>query len=147
MTGDDFYVLATDLLLSENSTAARLRTSVSRAYYAAFHRASALLSSIGIVLPKGAECHSKLVYVLSNSSDADVAIVGTKLAALRRARNEADYDLSKATMENAAKVEFQMRVASEIIACIDECLAGGSKVAVHPSLRKYASEVLRLPVL
>jgi uncharacterized protein (UPF0332 family) len=144
MTGDDFYLLSIDHLLSEEPTPARYRTSIGRAYYAAFHRARALLLSIGIALPKGSECHSKLVFILGSSGDADVSVAASKLAALRKSRNDADYDLARHETENFERAELEMRTAKDIIACIDECLTGGTKAILHPALRKYASEVLRL---
>jgi hypothetical protein len=62
MTGVDFYNLA--VALRAKNSPAELRSATSRAYYGAFHKAHELLSTIGIALPQGPECHVKLRWIL-----------------------------------------------------------------------------------
>ena len=145
-SANDIYAVALDLYLSETQSPAKLRSSISRFYYAAFHRASEMLRSIGITLPKGPECHAKLQFLLSQSGDTDLVSAGTKLGELRTARNEADYDLANMKAESPRHAEFCFHVAARIISCIDLCFSGGPKANVHAAIRKYAKDVLKLQV-
>ena len=145
MQGAEFFELSQRL--ASGTTAAEMRTATSRAYYAAFHKASELMRSIGILLPLGPECHTKVLHLLSHSEDADVVTAGSRLTALRSARNAADYELNNPDAEQKKPVYRHLRRAKEIMDSIDACFAGGTKASVHEPIRKYARDVLRLPVL
>lgn len=144
MTGADFQNLAARLA-AETSPAA-LRTATSRAYYGAFHVACEMLRDAGIVLPKDAARHEKVPQILGASGDPDVIATASKLGALRVNRNEADYQLDKVRPENQAAVLLHVQVAAEIIACIQQCNAGGPKAGIRQSVRDYAAKVQGLQV-
>ena len=112
----------------------------------AFHKARELLQSIGIGLPKGPECHTKLYHVLSQANDPEVQRASAKLNSLREARNDADYDLTDSRPENKKAVAIHLAAAKEVIACMDACFAGQPKAGIHADLRAYARDVLKLSV-
>lgn len=144
MNGADFYALAEQL--SAGSKPAEMRSAISRAYYGAFHRARELLVSIGIVLPKGPECHTKIPFVLENAGDADIAKAGSKLSSLRAVRNDADYALQKLEFEQKKTVVVQLQIANQIILSVESCFSGQPKAGTHAAMRDYAKDVLRLTV-
>lgn len=144
MNAIDFYRLT--LQLSNETGAAEMRSSISRAYYGAFNLAAEVVRSIGIALPKGPECHDKVAKILCNCGDADVEAAGGKLDSLRAQGNAADYQLLDARTEKKPTVILHLRVADDIIQCLEQCLTGREKATVQPGMRKYAADVLRLPV-
>jgi hypothetical protein len=98
MNGADFYHLA--MSLAGGTQPAELRSATSRAYYGAYHTAYELLTSCGIALPGGPECDTKVRWILDQSGDMDVKTASGKLASLRIARNDADYELSEKKPES-----------------------------------------------
>src|SRR5258707_15756652 len=74
MNPREFLDLANDLAVG--STEAEWRTSVSRAYYAAFHAASKLMIRCGFGVPQAEQAHGYLWLRLCNSGHLDVAKAG-----------------------------------------------------------------------
>jgi uncharacterized protein (UPF0332 family) len=144
MDGDHFYTLAVQL--SSGTHAAEFRSATSRAYYGAFHKARELLESIGITLPPGPECHQKVCLILGNANDPDVQKASSKLTSLRKARNDADYDLAKVEAETKKSAVFNLHRADQIMGCMRLCFAGCAKAGVHDALRNYARNILKLQV-
>jgi uncharacterized protein (UPF0332 family) len=72
---------------------AKLRSSVSRAYYAAFCTARNYLRDIeGYPIPSGVEAHTYVRDEFKRSSDRIRRKIGNNLDRLRRYRNTVDYD-------------------------------------------------------
>src|SRR5437870_13362662 len=92
MNGRDFLSVAKDLLTSP--TEAAWRTSVSRAYYAAFYVARQLLEDLGFAVPRGERAHAYLWLRLSNCGEPRVQDAGRRLNTVRGQRNRADYDVT-----------------------------------------------------
>jgi uncharacterized protein (UPF0332 family) len=88
--------------LSMGNRQADWRTAVSRAYYAAFHKARTLLQHSGFRVPDAEQAHAYLWLRLSNAGHLDVNKAGTELQRLRRARNVADYDFKRSLDATAA---------------------------------------------
>src|SRR5688572_2730831 len=93
MNAVDFLKLATELETATDE--ARLRTAVSRAYYASLHQATALVIRFGVQLPRGVNKHAKIPIPFQNSGDLTAASAGQLLDNLRGERNHADYDVDK----------------------------------------------------
>jgi hypothetical protein len=144
MNGKDFYSLAVSL--AAGSTPAEMRSSISRAYYGAFHRACELLEHWRIALPLGPECHTKVRFLLEQSGDAEIAAVSSKLSTLRIARNNADYALKRAQAETRKIVAVQLQAADDVISCLDGYFLGDTVNSISEPVREYARSVLRLPV-
>lgn len=78
--------------LVAGGTEAEWRTSVSRAYYGAFHVACDLLHILGFSVPHADRAHAYASLRLSNCLDDEAIEVGRQLKELRSRRNQADYD-------------------------------------------------------
>lgn len=80
-------------VVSPPNQEAKLRSSVSRAYYAAFCMARNYLRDIeGYSIPLGVEAHTYVRDEFKRSSDRVRRKIGNNLDRLRIYRNEVDYD-------------------------------------------------------
>lgn len=146
----DFISLA--IKLSSSRQESELRTAVSRAYYGAFHAASELLDECGVVFPPkeiyGAEIHGKVRFCLANADSGDAALVANRLSALRRQRNQADYDLKsdRFSASHSKNAKVCTRVAVEIVDAIQRCRNEPMFDAFREKIRTYARDVLNLSV-
>lgn len=128
MDGREFLPCAERLAAS--SSAADLRSAVSRAYYAAFHAALAFFRSCGIRFSKNSPAaHEKIPDCLDNSNIPDAVAVGRMLRSLRGSRNIADYDLESLVFEKEANVDLRIDAAKDIIKMIDDLDADRANVA------------------
>lgn len=119
MTGEDFISLAAKL--SASTGEAERRTSVSRAYYGAFHMALAMLESCQIQIASGDNPHKRLYQCLDNSGDNDLRLIADKLNTLRRIRNDADYDLLSSHLTNTRNVQRHLQSAIATVDAIRNC--------------------------
>ncbi|MDQ6950906.1 MAG: hypothetical protein Q9M26_04510 [Mariprofundales bacterium] len=107
-------IIVDDLLevakaLAKNSDEANLRSSVSRAYYAAFHEASQYAhKKHGYTRPRNQSAHSSLARHLIDCKKDEVRQAGISLQNLHIARKLADYDLNDDLNENDAKLHVMM---------------------------------------
>ena len=96
---------------------AKVRTSISRAYYGAYLFTREKLCSTGKFEPTGRPSdHGTIVGVLKGSGPDDI---GAKLDSLRKKRNDADYklDLSEMTQKSAA---HWINIARQIMALLQK---------------------------
>ena len=105
-------------------SAAQLRASISRAYYAAFCIARNYLRDDldDPRLKKQNNDVNEHKYVsdeLSNSKNRNLSIAGKNLSRLRINRNQADYEDNIRGIES--KVEISIKLADEIIRSIPRC--------------------------
>ena len=82
---------------------ARLRSSVSRAYYAAFCNARNFLRDVKHVSIPRENVHSFVISLFQRGADNNEKKVGADLDRLRRARNQADYDDSLPNVQQVMK--------------------------------------------
>jgi len=95
----------------------RLRSAISRAYYAAFIQArNYLRDRDGVVIPTQ-NTHEYVINQFLNSSDEERKKIGRQLRRLRSNRNQADYDDTFADLEAIAKTS--LKLAAKIIALIN----------------------------
>jgi uncharacterized protein (UPF0332 family) len=99
--------------LSMGTRQADWRTAISRAYYAAFHKARTLLQQSGFHVPVAQQAHAYLWLRLSNSGHPDVDNAGDLLYQLRRMRSWADYDFGR-PLDDAAAV-YYIGIALDIV--------------------------------
>jgi uncharacterized protein (UPF0332 family) len=119
MNPKEFLILAREL--RKDSRAAR-RTAVSRAYYAAHHKGRRLLQAIGVDLTKPAERREihVLTYSCLNQSGHDALVeAGRLLRDLHASRIDADYELDKEEIEDAAVVMDCLDTAEEIVSILE----------------------------
>jgi len=90
----EYLKLANSLIFEpkEQSEEARLRSSISRAYYSVFCRSRV---RAGFVINLGSDVHKSVIEKYKNSSVPREKLAGKRLDELRRLRNEADYDANK----------------------------------------------------
>ena len=92
---NDYLTLAQELhqqSSSSNIKEAKLRSAISRAYYAAFIQARNFLLNQGQLLPSDGQVHRLVAEQFNLGQDLVWRDVGRKLRVLRLARNRADYD-------------------------------------------------------
>lgn len=128
--------------LANGSTEAEWRTSVSRAYYAAFHTASELMRALGFVVPKADRAHAYAWLRLSNCKNLDVSKAGRNLNELRSRRNEADYD-ARATIAEAS-AEHAVKLADAAIDILDSASNDPIRSQITEAKKKiYERDILK----
>jgi uncharacterized protein (UPF0332 family) len=135
-----FLALAKKLLENEKNQAG-LRSTVGRAYYAAFNVAVEFLSGIGCNVPKDANGHKKAYFCLNNCNDQSLVEAGGDLDNLRGFRNVADYDMGEKNVEKEDNVANWLELAEEVINTLDECKNGSAKRLsdVSAAIKNYRS--------
>jgi hypothetical protein len=128
--------------LSTGSRPADWRTAISRAYYAAFHKARTLLQQGSFRVPDAEQAHAYLWLRLSNSGHPDVSNAGKNLYELRRMRNWADYDFGY-PLDGAAAI-YHVGIATDIVQLLHH-LANESAILsrVVDGIKIYERDVLR----
>ncbi len=139
---DDTGFLNVADALSAGDTEAEWRSAISRAYYAAFHKARSLLLRYGFRVPQGDQAHAYLWLRLSNAGHPDVMNAGRNLNHLRGVRNLADYDFNTSIEQMEALELFQR--ATDIIQLLDD-LAKETTIRdrVLDAIKIYERDVLR----
>ena len=107
ITPNDVLTLARELYNGGNSSEAHVRSSISRAYYAAYHCA---VAHAGCELPS-LDAHKALITRYESLGKA--ALAG-RLKSMRAARVTADYYLTKAVAGKSASISLKQAV--EVIA-------------------------------
>jgi uncharacterized protein (UPF0332 family) len=128
--------------LSTGQREADWRSAISRAYYAAFHKARRLLWQNDFVVPRGDQAHAYLWLRLSNSGHPDVENAGADLGRLRTVRNRADYDFDF-SLDQAAAFDH-VRMALDIVQLLHQ-LANEPAILtrVVEAIKIYERDVLR----
>ena len=98
---EEFLTLAETLNRGTPSEAAH-RTSISRAYYAAFHTAKIALESIGSGTGTGGDSHARVWNAYQRAALDNAKTVGIEGDRLRRSRHDADYKVVFARPDLAA---------------------------------------------
>lgn len=138
MNARDFLILAQSLAVG--STEASWRSAISRGYYAAFHIARLLLQDLGFTVPQADRAHGYLWLRLANCGDAQVQRAGSDLAALRRNRNQADYDLRAAFTSRFAQA--RVHTDGQIIQKLEAAALEPTRTAITDAMKIYERNVL-----
>src|SRR5262245_31428644 len=111
----EFRNLANRLIDSEKNPAG-FRSSISRAYFAAFLAARDFLNDAGITIPpvERGRLHIHVKDLFNGTGDAQIDELGTLLGNLRNERNTADYDLDDPSAENEANARLRSSEAGTI---------------------------------
>ena len=139
ITGIEFLTLAEEWV--QEGTEAHWRSALSRAYYAAFHKARRLLVRLGFRVPRADRAHAYLWLRLSNCGDPTIQRAGSNLRILRMDRNHADYDIDLGMKH--AQERSQIDAARKIIECLDLAEAEPTRTQIIETIRTYESEVLK----
>jgi uncharacterized protein (UPF0332 family) len=113
---DEYFRLAEELYDNDSSTLhdneAENRSSISRAYYAAYNRALEKAP----YPPKGRSKHRKLIDIFKQSQDRSENQIGRNLERLRDKRTDADYDTDLGGPEQCAlKAETSLELCRRIL--------------------------------
>lgn len=123
---DNYLDLAKELFLTSSSDEAKLRSSISRAYYAAFNRARKYLKVQHYQVPRDYTAHEYVINQFRNSQKEDNKywkdwrMIGSDLADLRERRNRADYDDILVNLPK--KADFALKASQKIIDRLDKLL-------------------------
>ena len=96
---------ARQLAQTINSGEVRRRTIISRAYYAAYHKAQDSAKNLGYLYDPnaGAGIHEHLIWFFKRYPDSNFQYAGRLLSTLRTRRTEADYWLRNAPSPTDAR--------------------------------------------
>lgn len=88
---DGYLQLAKNLSVINDE--ASLRSAVSRAYYASYHKAKIFAQNSGIKFSSGkrSEIHQEVINFLRSHKNEDIALLSLELDRLRNNRNKCDY--------------------------------------------------------
>ncbi|HEY9630086.1 MAG TPA: hypothetical protein V6C84_22560 [Coleofasciculaceae cyanobacterium] len=121
---EEYLHLAEELTGIANSIAgeeARLRSTISRAYYAAFIRARNYLRiHLDIDLPRNGDVHRYVREYFDRSSNELHRMIANDLARLRISRNRADYDDIMTQLPVLARMS--LKLAARVLANLDALL-------------------------
>lgn len=126
MNGDDLIHLASQLVANATfgHAEARFRSSVSRAYYGAYHWAVLVLKEFKVTVPRNANGH-EIVHQKLLATKVPIAVEAARLLNdLRRDRNEADYDIDKPRLANMQNAMVCVENASDAVNNLRQCLNG-----------------------
>jgi len=146
MSPTAFLALAIQLANDPRADESWFRTSVGRAYYAAFHVGLEFAERFGIRLPRQEHVHKKLMMLLGNCPQISLSDAGKLLDGLKRDRNHADYSLRDPRFGGRAfalaAISRSQRLCQIIDACAVEPESSGIKIAIQNS-----AKLLGLPVV
>ncbi len=117
MNPRDFQDLAEALF--KQGGPARLRSAISRAYYAAYLVAADHVRATGVRISKSDRAHAEVSKYLASCSDEEVKRAGSNLGDLRGFRNKADYELANAAPEKPVNAQTWVTQARRAIATLD----------------------------
>jgi uncharacterized protein (UPF0332 family) len=139
ITPDDLLTLAEKLI--RGAVEAEWRSAVSRAYYAAFHKARLLLKSVGFAVPRGDQAHAYLWLRLCNCGDPQTIAAGSDLNALRGDRNIADYQVDANFF--LADAQVQVQTARRILQLLDAAAVDPTRSQITNAMKVYEKTVLK----
>ena len=139
MRSREFWDLSNELM--SRTEEACWRTSVSRAYYAAFHRTRDFLATLGFRTRQSDQAHAGLYRRLSCSKRDDLDEAARSLMELRGLRNVADYEIVP-TFAKSAVVQAADRVRA-IFERLDLSRDTDELNSITETIRAYERDVLR----
>ena len=110
----------TEIASSIAGEEACLRSTISRAYYAAFIRARNYLRHQDLDLPRNGDVHRYVRDYFDRSSNELHRMIANDLARLRISRNRADYDDIMTQLPALARMS--LKLATRVLANLDELL-------------------------
>ncbi len=140
MNGVEYIDFAAKLAATYSS-AAGCRSAISRAYYGAFHLAKAFLAELGWRPPRNANVHVFVQHRLANCGHARAVEAGRILTDLHRARNDADYSLGKASVEDAGYAKTRVVAARQVQRSIEDCNREDARREIIAGIIEYERKI------
>lgn len=130
----EVYLDVADELAREGG-AGRLRSAVSRAYYAVFHVASNASAALGA--PRS-NSHDVIGDRFQTSEDPEISELGQRFLNLKSARHHADYKLTRpGDVEEPSTVAVHLREARDLVAVFGDLPTGALREAAERAIRAY----------
>jgi hypothetical protein len=130
-----FHTQAVDLL--RGGQPADCRSAISRAYYAAFNVAAALLRANGFPILENHTSHEQVRRHLLGSNNAGVMGVGSQLGDLRGMRNKADYKLALSAVEDVRAAQVVVTTAGKHIRDLDSAFTGPDRERIVAAILEW----------
>jgi hypothetical protein len=128
----EFYVFALKIVVGTPAPGpAQCRTAIGRAYYAALNRSTEALARWGVSPGKGPQKHGLATRFLHATNDPDLMEASKALQDLKTLRNQADYDMSDASVESVSQAKLALDFAKDVM--------GYLQVVDNDSIRKSAA--------
>lgn len=131
----EFHKLAAELVA--DTTPAKIRTAINRAYYAAHNVGVEVLTEMGFRIERGPAGHSGVWERLGNCGDEEVIKAGSQLADLQSKRNKADYRLGNKDVESQKTAQADVELARRIIQILDACSSGPQRTQIIEAIRDW----------
>lgn len=139
MNPREFLKLASDLVAAGDP--AKIRSAISRAYYAAHHVGADMLTQMGFRIERGPGRHDDVCRRLNNSGDAEVKKAGSQLGDLQSKRNKADYRLNNKEIESQKTAQVDVELARRIIQILDTCCNEPQKHRIIETIKDWERKV------
>lgn len=134
MKATDFIALAGTLSVQPET--ARLRTSISRAYYGAFHLATEFLAGLGFNVGKDHDLHKPLL-----ASKHPLAMdAGRSLSDLYEFRRRADYRLADPDVEQQSRAMRCVELAKRVESILLQCNAEPARAEIKSAIDAYQQQ-------
>lgn len=141
MDGNDFLALAGKLAATANADEATYRTSVSRAYYGAFHLAKSLLEDLGFTPAANVNVHGFVRHYLNGSGNSNACHAARHLGDLQAARNKADYQLSNPDVATKAFAVLIVEKAHDIRSALMNCTERKAREQLKAAILDYEKRI------
>ena len=121
--------------LAQAGGPSRLRSAVSRAYYAVFHVASEASAELGA--PRS-NSHDVIGDRFQTSEDPGISALGQRFLNLKSAQHHADYKLYlPGDVEEPPKVAIHLREARDLVAVFSDLPTGALRQAAERAIGAY----------
>jgi uncharacterized protein (UPF0332 family) len=121
--------------LAQAGGPSRLRSAVSRAYYAVFHVASEASAKLGAARSNS---HDVIGDRFQTSDDPEISELGQRFLNLKTARQHADYRISRpGSVEEPSSVMVHLREARELVDVFGELPTGALREAARRAILAY----------
>ena len=135
MNPREYLALAAELASADS--AAKRRTAISRAYYAAFHVGAQTLRAMGFRVSRGGAGHGEVAHCFANSANRETNDASRWLSDLHSFRNRADYHLDAVDVELPGKAAAAVANAQSIIDAIDRILSGPNRAQLQATIAAW----------
>jgi len=136
MDAHEFIEFAGKLAQQASNGPSCMRSSVSRAYYGAYHLAHAFLARSGWFCTNDNE-HLWVYLHFYNCKTSIAKQVGIQLGNLRESRKESDYDLSETSAETQANAIVCVQRAANIQSLLLQCEAVSALAVIRGEMIAY----------
>jgi uncharacterized protein (UPF0332 family) len=141
MDGSEFIEFSRNVSQQASVGPAGYRSSVSRAYYGAFHIARSVLYAFNFYCRDKNSEHRWVQRHFLNCTTPIAVEIGKLLENLHESRKAADYDIHKPQPETKANAEFCVLRADEIKSKLQQCDEPAVKSQIQSEMLNYRVKV------